>query len=69
MCIHKQELTELGKVGCCMWTFTLTYDIYEFLFFKTDIYHRILRFKNYTVAMVNKSLLPLKFRVPFMGEV
>ncbi|XP_071956451.1 autophagy-related protein 9A-like [Antedon mediterranea] len=34
-----------------------------------DIYHRILRFKNYMVAMVNKSLLPLKFRVPFLGEV
>jgi len=33
-----------------------------------DIYHRILRFKNYMVAMVNKSILPLKFNVPFMGE-
>ncbi|KAM5125362.1 autophagy-related protein 9A-like, partial [Mantella aurantiaca] len=34
-----------------------------------DIYHRILRFKNYTVAMVNKSLLPVLFRVPLLGEV
>ncbi|KAJ9595907.1 hypothetical protein L9F63_012926, partial [Diploptera punctata] len=34
-----------------------------------DIYHRILRFKNYTVAMVNKSLLPVKLYVPFLGEV
>ncbi|XP_078571343.1 autophagy-related protein 9A-like isoform X2 [Branchiostoma floridae x Branchiostoma japonicum] len=34
-----------------------------------DIYHRILRFKNYTVAMVNKSLLPLKFQLPGMGEL
>lgn len=33
-----------------------------------DIYHRILRFKNYMVAMTNKQLLPLKFRVPFLGE-
>lgn len=33
-----------------------------------DIYHRILRFKNYMVAMVNKSLLPVKFRLPFLGE-
>lgn len=33
-----------------------------------DIYHRILRFKNYMIAMVNKSLLPLKFRFPFAGE-
>ncbi|XP_064456737.1 autophagy-related protein 9A-like [Ornithodoros turicata] len=34
-----------------------------------DIYHRILRYKNYMVAMVNKDLLPLKFQVPFLGEV
>ncbi|XP_017556214.1 autophagy-related protein 9B [Pygocentrus nattereri] len=34
-----------------------------------DIYHRILRFKNYTVAMINKSLLPVRLRVPFLGDV
>lgn len=34
-----------------------------------DIYHRILRFKNYMVAMVNKSLIPIRFRIPFIGEV
>ncbi|BFZ01170.1 hypothetical protein BsWGS_04209 [Bradybaena similaris] len=33
-----------------------------------DIYHRILRFKNYLVAMVNKDLLPLKFRLPCIGQ-
>ncbi|XP_053530667.1 autophagy-related protein 9B isoform X1 [Ictalurus punctatus] len=33
-----------------------------------DIYHRILRFKNYTVAMINKSLLPVHLRVPFLGD-
>uniref|UniRef100_A0AAR2LGC3 Autophagy-related protein 9 n=1 Tax=Pygocentrus nattereri TaxID=42514 RepID=A0AAR2LGC3_PYGNA len=33
-----------------------------------DIYHRILRFKNYMVAMVNKSLLPIRFRLPFLGD-
>jgi len=33
-----------------------------------DIYHRILRFKNYSLAMMNKSLLPVKFQVPFVGE-
>ncbi|XP_037550520.1 autophagy-related protein 9A [Nematolebias whitei] len=33
-----------------------------------DIYHRILRFKNYMVAMVNKSLLPVQFRLPVLGE-
>ncbi|KZC08899.1 PREDICTED: autophagy-related protein 9A [Dufourea novaeangliae] len=34
-----------------------------------DIYHRILRFKNYMVAMINKSLLPVRIRVPVVGEV
>ncbi|CAM9628395.1 unnamed protein product [Lampetra planeri] len=33
-----------------------------------DMHHRILRFKNYLVAMVNKSLLPVRVRVPFAGE-
>lgn len=33
-----------------------------------DIYHRILRFKNYMVAMVNKALLPLKYKVPCYGD-
>lgn len=27
------------------------------------------RFKNYTVAMVNKSLLPVKVNVPALGEI
>ncbi|XP_054673232.1 autophagy-related protein 9B isoform X2 [Grus americana] len=34
-----------------------------------DIYHRILRFKNYTVAMINKSLLPVRFHLPLLGPV
>ncbi|XP_077282174.1 autophagy-related protein 9 [Temnothorax americanus] len=34
-----------------------------------DIYHRILRHKNYMVAMINKSLLPVRLKVPIMGEV
>uniref|UniRef100_A0AAY4B157 Autophagy-related protein 9 n=1 Tax=Denticeps clupeoides TaxID=299321 RepID=A0AAY4B157_9TELE len=34
-----------------------------------DIYHRILRFKNYMVAMVNKSLLPVRFNLPFLGDM
>ncbi|XP_030637625.1 autophagy-related protein 9A [Chanos chanos] len=33
-----------------------------------DIYHRILRFKNYMVAMVNKSLLPIRFSLPMLGD-
>ncbi|XP_074109229.1 autophagy-related protein 9 isoform X1 [Cotesia typhae] len=33
-----------------------------------DIYHRILRFKNYMVAMINKSLLPVRLKAPFIGE-
>lgn len=34
-----------------------------------DIYHRILRQRNYFIAMVNKNLLPPRFNVPFIGEV
>lgn len=34
-----------------------------------DIYHRILRFKNYMVAMINKSLLPVRIKVPIIGDV
>ncbi|KAM8966620.1 autophagy-related protein 9A-like [Pelodytes ibericus] len=34
-----------------------------------DIYHRILRFKNYMVAMINKSLLPVRFHLPLMGDI
>lgn len=34
-----------------------------------DIYHRILRFKNYLVALMNKNLLPVRFTVPVLGEV
>ncbi len=33
-----------------------------------DIYHRILRFKNYMVAMVNKSVIQCRFWVPLYGE-
>ncbi|XP_044727484.1 autophagy-related protein 9A [Chrysoperla carnea] len=32
-----------------------------------DIYHRILRFKNYLIAMINKNLLPIKLNVPFLN--
>lgn len=34
-----------------------------------DIYHRILRFNNYLVAMVNKNLLPLHITVPCVGDI
>ncbi|XP_070566491.1 autophagy-related protein 9A-like [Ptychodera flava] len=34
-----------------------------------DIYHRILRFKNYMVAMINKSLIPVNIFLPFHGDV
>ncbi|XP_014231888.1 autophagy-related protein 9A [Trichogramma pretiosum] len=33
-----------------------------------DVYHRMLRFKNYMVAMVNKSLLPVQLKIPFHGN-
>ncbi len=34
-----------------------------------DIYNRILRFKNYEVAMVNQALLPPKIETPFFGQL
>ncbi|KAH8369837.1 hypothetical protein KR093_001097 [Drosophila rubida] len=34
-----------------------------------DIYHRVLRFKNYMVALMNKQLLPVRFNLPLIGEV
>ncbi len=34
-----------------------------------DIYNRILRFKNYEVAMVNQSLLPPRIDVPILGQM
>ena len=33
-----------------------------------DVYHRILRFQNYLVAMINKNVLPYKVHIPFYGE-
>lgn len=33
-----------------------------------DVYHRILRFKNYLVAMINKDVLSYKIWIPFYGE-
>jgi len=32
------------------------------------IYNRILRQKNYMIALLNKNLLPIHFKVPFLGE-
>lgn len=34
-----------------------------------DIYQRILRYENYTVALVNKSILPPQLELPFLGNV
>lgn len=33
-----------------------------------DIYHRILRWKNYLIAMQNKGILPCVYRFPFIGK-
>jgi len=33
-----------------------------------DVHHRILRFNNYLVSMMNKSLLPLRFNLPLLGD-
>ena len=34
-----------------------------------DIYNRILRFKNYEVAMINQFLLPPRFKIPLIGDM
>ncbi|XP_050430185.1 autophagy-related protein 9A [Adelges cooleyi] len=34
-----------------------------------DIYQRILRTKNYLIALLNKSILPTRFNIPFLGEL
>ncbi|KAL1460791.1 hypothetical protein WDU94_012740 [Cyamophila willieti] len=34
-----------------------------------DIYQRILRYDNYTVALVNKALLPPQLEIPLIGNV
>ncbi|XP_067929329.1 autophagy-related protein 9A-like isoform X2 [Watersipora subatra] len=33
-----------------------------------DIHHRILRYKNFFIAMINKSVIPVKFSLPFIGR-
>lgn len=58
MNIRKQELTEIGKVSIISYNLILC----------ADVYHRILRFKNYIVAMVNKEALSYKIWIPFYGE-
>ncbi|CAF3812932.1 unnamed protein product, partial [Rotaria magnacalcarata] len=34
-----------------------------------DIHNRLLRFKNYEVAMVNKGILPPRIRLPILGDI
>lgn len=34
-----------------------------------DVHNRILRYKNYMLALVHKNILPLEHRVPFLGDV
>ncbi|KAI6239218.1 Autophagy-related protein 9 [Aphelenchoides fujianensis] len=34
-----------------------------------DVYQRILRYKNYMVALVDNDVLPLTIRVPFVGKI
>lgn len=60
MNIRKQELTELGS--------SCVYKILFLLAFNLDVYHRMLRFKNYMVAMINKDVLTHKIWIPFYGE-
>jgi len=34
-----------------------------------DIHNRLLRFKNYEIALVNKGILPPRIHLPFIGDV
>ena len=34
-----------------------------------DIHNRLLRFKNYEVALVNKGILPPKIHIPFCSNM
>lgn len=33
-----------------------------------DIHNRILRYKNYMIGLVHKSILPLQHQAPFLGD-
>ena len=61
------ECLEMPSVKCHVLSVLITAILCIFCF--ADIYHRILRFKNYMIAMVNKSLLPLRHEVPIFGEM
>ena len=37
--------------------------------FWLELVKRILRYKNYMLALVHKNILPLEHRVPFLGDV
>ena len=34
-----------------------------------DIHNRLLRFKNYEVALVNKGILPVRMHLPILGDM
>jgi autophagy-related protein 9 len=34
-----------------------------------DIHNRLLRFKNYEVALINKGVLPPRLHLPFIGDM
>ncbi|KAF6037714.1 atg9b [Bugula neritina] len=43
--------------------------IYKTEVTQLDISNRILRYKNFFISMINKSILPLSIQVPFVGKV
>lgn len=43
--------------------------IWSSLCYVSDIYHRLLRYKNYFIAMVNKNIIPYKYNLPLAGEL
>ena len=76
MNIRKQDLTEIGTLIVIIVDMysTCSIECYRclacviLLCFIIDVYHRILRFRNYMVAMINKDVLSYKIWIPFYGE-
>ena len=50
------------------WIIISHVDCFLLLFFFSDIHHRILRWKNYMIAMQNKSVISGSYSFPFVGE-
>ena len=72
MNIQKHELTELGSTpsfSFCSFLLIGWFNSCVYIVSCPDVYHRMLRFKNYMIAMVNKDVLPTKLPIPLYEEM